>query len=141
MHRKNVIILLLIACCVTAAAVAFFRSHRSFPAVDARAPSHYFIARDHFDREQLRCDFTFGFDRFRMKDLWALPLQPCSLGYGWSEPTRHGIAAFAKQPDLEFFVDSPHWTHLVLRIKSVADLKNDRIQKMRVRLNGRTMRS
>ena len=139
MHRKNVIILLLIACCVTAAAVAFFRSHRSFPAVDARAPSHYFIARDHFDREQLRCDFTFGFDRFRMKDLWALPLQPCSLGYGWSEPTRHGIAAFAKQPDLEFFVDSPHWTHLVLRIKSVADLKNDRIQKMRVRLNGRPL--
>ena len=139
MHRKNVIILLLIAFCVFAAAGVFFRSHRSFPTVDARAPSHYFIARDHFDRERLRCDFTIGFDRFRMKDLWALPLQPCSLGYGWSEPTRHGIAAFAKHADLEFFVDSPHWTHLVLRVMAVENQKDDRVQKMRVRLNDRRL--
>ena len=139
MRHRNVITLLLTACCVAAAAAVFFRSHRSFPAVDARAPSHYFIARDHFDRERLRCDFTVGFDRFRMKDLWALPLQPCSLGYGWSEPTRHGIAAFAKRADLEFFVDSPHWTHLVLRVKAVENPKDDRIQKMKVRLNGRPL--
>ncbi len=137
MHRRYVVILLLAACCVAAAAGVFFLTHRSFPAVDARAPNHYFIARDHFDRERLQCDFTIDFDRFRMNDLWALPLQPCSLGYGWSEPTRHGIAAFAKRADLEFFVESPHWTHLVLRVKVVENLKND--QKMRVRLNGRPL--
>jgi arylsulfatase A-like enzyme len=139
MRRKYVVILLLIACCVTAAAVAFLLSHRVFPKVDLQAPNHYFINRDHFDRERLRCDFTIGFDRFRMNDLWALPLQPCSLGYGWSEPTRRGIAAFAKHADLEFFVDSPHWTHLVLRVMAVEDQKDDRVQKMRVRLNDRRL--
>jgi arylsulfatase A-like enzyme len=122
------------SCCVAAAAMVYLRSRRTFPMVDSQAPSHYFIARHHFDRERLRCDFTIDFDRFRMNDLWALPLQPCSLGHGWIEPTRHGIAAFAKRADLEFFVDSPHWTHLVLRVKAVENLKND--QKMRVWLNG-----
>ena len=81
MRRRNVIILLLIACCVAAAAVVYFLSRRTLPTVDLQAPSHYFITRDHFDREQLRCDFTLGFDRFQLNDLWALPLQPCSLGY------------------------------------------------------------
>ena len=139
MRRTHVVILLIIACCITAAVTMYFRSDRTFPTVDARAPSHYFIARDHFDRERLRCDFTIGFDRFRMNDLWALPLQPCSLGYGWSEPTQRGVAVSANRADLDFFVDNPHWTHLVLRIKAVRDQKKDRIQKMKVRLNGRRL--
>jgi len=139
MLRKNVVILLLIACCVVAAAVVHLRSRRTFPTVDLQAPSHYFIARDHFDRERLRCDFTLGFDRFRMNDLWALPLQPCSLGNGWREPTQRGVAVSANRADLDFFVDSPHWTHLVLRIKAVRDPKKNRTQKMKVRLNGRRL--
>ncbi len=139
MRRRYVVILLLIACCVAAAAGVFFRSHRTFPTVDLQAPSHYFIARNHLDRERLRCDFTIGFDRFRMNDLWALPLQPCSLGSGWSEPTQRGVAVSANRADLDFFVDSPHWTHLVLRVKAVRDPKKDRIQKMKVRLNGRRL--
>ena len=139
MHRRYVVILLIIACCIAAAAGVFFRSHRTIPTVDLQAPVHYFIARDHFDRERLRCDFTIGFDRSRMNDLWALPLQPCSLGYGWREPTQRGTAVFTNRADLDFFVDSPHWTHLVLRIKAVRDPKKDRIQKMRVRLNGRRL--
>ena len=139
MRRRHVVVGLLISCCLAAAAGVYFRSHRPFPAVDAQGPSHYFIARGHFDRERLRCDFTFGFDRFRMNDLWALPLQPCSLGYGWNEPTRHGVAAFANRADLEFFVDSPHWKHLVLRVKAVEDLKDGRAQTLRVRLNGRPL--
>ena len=139
MHRRYVVILLIIACCIAAAAGVFFRSHRTIPTVDLQAPVHYFIARDHFDRERLRCDFTIGFDRSRMNDLWALPLQPCSLGYGWREPTQRGTAVFTNRADLDFFVDSPHWTHLVLRIKAVRDPKGDRVQKMRVRLNGRRL--
>jgi len=74
-----------------------------------------------------------------MNDLWAFPLQPCSLGYGWDELTRHGVAAFANGANLEFFVESPHWTHLVLRVKAVEDLKDGRVQKIRVRLNGRPL--
>jgi arylsulfatase A-like enzyme len=139
MRRRYVVILLLITCCVAAAAGVFFRSHRTFPTVDLQAPSHYFITRDHFDRERLRCDFTLGFDRFQLNDLWALPLQPCSLGSGWREPTQRGVAVSANRADLDFFVDSPHWTHLVLRIKAVRDPKKDRIQKMKVRLNGRRL--
>jgi len=139
MRRRYVVILFLIACCVAAAAMVHLRSRRTFPTVDLQAPSHYFIARDHFDRERLRCDFTVGFDRFRMNDLWALPLQPCSLGYGWSPPTRHGIAAFAQRAEMEFFVDSPHWTHLVLQIKADQDPGIDRAQEMRARLNGRLL--
>jgi len=139
MRRKNVVILLLIACCVVAAAVVHLRSRRTFPTVDLQAPSHYFIARDHFDRERLRCDFTLGFDRFQLNDLWALPLQPCSLGSGWREPTQRSVAVSANRANLEFFVDSPHWTHLVLRIKAVRDPKKNRVQKMKVRLNGRRL--
>jgi len=139
MRRRYVGILLIIACCIAAAATMYFRSDRTFPTVDLQAPVHYFIARDHFDRERLRCDFTIGFDRVRMNDLWALPLQPCSLGDGWREPTQRGVAVWANRADLDFFVDNPHWTHLVLRIKAVRDQKKDRIQKMKVRLNGRRL--
>jgi arylsulfatase len=139
MHRRYVVILLIITCCIAAAAGVYFRSHRTIPTVDLQAPAHYFIARDHFDRERLRCDFTIGFDRSRMNDLWALPLQPCSLGYGWRGPTQRSVDVSANRADLDFFVDSPHWTHLVLRIKAVRDPKEDRIQKMKVRLNGRKL--
>ena len=139
MRRKYLVILLIIACCIAAAATIYFRPDRTFPTVDLQAPVHYFIARDHFDRERLRCDFTIGFDRVRMNDLWALPLQPCSLGNGWREPTQRGVAVSANRADLDFFVDNPHWTHLVLRIKAVRDPKKDRTQKMKVRLNGRRL--
>ena len=139
MRRRYVVILLLVTCCVAAAAGVFFRSHRTSPTIDTRAPSHYFITRNHFDRERLRCDFTIGFDRFRMNNMWALPLQPCSLGNGWREPTQRGVAVSANRADLDFFVDSPHWTHLVLRVKAVRDPKKDRVQKMKVRLNGRRL--
>ena len=139
MHRKSVVFLLIIAFCIAAAAGLYIRSPRTFPTVDLQAPAHYFIANDHFDRERLRCDFMIGFDRSRMNDLWALPLQPCSLGNGWREPTQRGTAVSAKRADLSFYVDSTHWTHLVLRIKSVRDPKKDRVQKMNVRLNGRRL--
>jgi len=137
MHRKSVVILLIIVCCIAAAAGVYLRSHRTFPTVDLQAPVHYFITSDHFDRERLRCDLTIGFDRSRMNDLWALPLQPCSLGYGWREPTQRSADVSNNRAVLDFFVDSPHWTHLALRIRAVRDPKKDRIQKMRVRLNGR----
>jgi hypothetical protein len=139
MHRKSVVILLIVACCIAAAAGVYFRFDRTLPTVDLQAPVHYFIASDHFDRERLRCNFTIGFDRSRMNDLWALPLQPCSLGNGWREPTQRGVDVSANRADLDFYVDSPHWTHLVLRIRAVRDPKKDRIQKMRVRLNGRRL--
>jgi arylsulfatase A-like enzyme len=139
MHRKYIVILLVIACCIAAAARMFFRPHRMSPTVDLQVPAHYFIARNHFDRERLRCDFTIGFDRSRMNDLWALPLQPCSLGDGWREPDESGVDVSANRADLEFFVDSPRWTHLVLRIKAVRHPTKDRIQKMSVRLNGRRL--
>ena len=125
------------SCCVAAAAMVYLRSRRTFPVVDSQAPSHYFINRDHFDRERLICDFTLGFDRFRMNDLWALPLQPCSLGSGWREPTQRSVDISANRADLEFFVDRTDWTHLVFRIKAVRDPTGDRVQKMKVRLNGR----
>jgi arylsulfatase A-like enzyme len=141
MHRKSGVILLIIGCCIAAAAGVYFRSLRTFPTVDPEAPAHYFLARHHFDRERLRCDFAIGFDRSRMNDLWALPLQPCSLGSGWREPTELGVDVFTNRANLEFFVDSPHWTHLVLRIKAVRDPKKDRVQKMNVRLNGRRLKT
>ncbi len=141
MHRKSVVVLLIVACCIAVAARVYFRSHRASPTVDLQAPAHYFIASDHFDRERLRCDFTIGFDRSHMNNLWALPLQPCSLGYGWGEPTQGGVDVFTRRADLDFFVDSPHWTHLVLRIMAARDPEKDRVQKMHVRLNGQRLGS
>jgi len=139
MRRRYVVIGLIMSCCVAAAAMVYLRSRRTFPVVDSQAPTHYFINRDHFDRERLICDFTLGFDRFRMNDLWALPLQPCSLGSGWREPTQRGVDISANRADLVFFVDRTDWTHLVFRIKAVRDPMEDRVQKMKVRLNGRRL--
>jgi arylsulfatase len=117
------------------AAMLYTRRFERVPPVDPQAPLHYFIAREQFARDELRCDFTLGLDRRRLHDVWSLPLQPCRLGHGWSVPTTRGVMAYAKRAEVEFFVDHTDWTHLLLRVKAVSHPTEDRVQKISARLN------
>lgn len=117
------------------AAMLYIRLSERVPPVDPQAPLHYFIAREQFARDELRCDFTLGLDRRRLHDVWSLPLQPCRLGDGWSVPTTRGVMAYAKRAEVEFFVDHTDWTHVLLRVKAVSHPTEDRVQMISARLN------
>jgi hypothetical protein len=117
------------------AAMLYIRLSDRVPPVDPQAPLHYFIAREQFARDELRCDFTLGLDRRRLHDVWSLPLQPCRLGDGWSVPTTRGVMAYAKRAEVEFFVDHTDWTHVLLRVKAVSHPTEDRVQMISARLN------
>lgn len=134
MRRRLTLVALGAAALLSASALYIGRSER-VPPVDPQAPLHYFIARGQFARDELRCDFTLGLDRQRLKDVWSLPLQPCRLGHGWSVPTSRGAMAYAKRAEVEFFVDHTDWTHVLLRVKAVSHPTEDRVQKISARLN------
>ena len=134
MRRRWILTALGVAGLLSAAMLYIPRSER-VPPVDPQAPLHYFIARDQFARDELRCDFTLGLDRRRSHDVWSLPLQPCRLGHGWSVPTTRGVMAYAKRAEVEFFVDNTDWTHVLLRVKAVSHPTEDRVQKISTRLN------
>jgi len=138
MRRRWVLAALGVATLLAAVALYVRRPER-VPRIDPQAPLHYFIARDHLSRDELRCSFTLGLDRQRLHDVWSLPLQPCRLGRGWTVPKSRGVMAYAKQAEIEFFVDHTEWTHLLLRVKAVRHHEGDRVQKMSARLNGRRL--
>jgi len=123
------------------AAVVYVRGPEHVPKVDPEAPLHYFIARDHLARSELRCSLNLGLDRQRLHDVWALPLQPCKLGRGWTVPKSRGVMAYAKTAEVEFFVDNPNWRYLLLQAKAVSHPTGKRTQTITTRLNGRRLRS
>ena len=140
MRRKRIVVALALTVLLASVAV-YLRRPEHVPSVDPEAPLHYFITRDHFARDELRCSFTLGLDRRRLHDLWSLPLQPCTLVRGWTVPKSRGIMANAKTAEVEFFVDHTDWTHVVLRVKPVSHPTRDRTQKINARLNGRRLAS
>jgi arylsulfatase A-like enzyme len=139
-RRKRIVVALALTV-LLAAAVVYIRGPERVPKVDPEAPLHYFMAGNHFMREELRCSFTLGLDRQRLHDVWTLPLQPCRLGRGWTVPKSRGVMAYAKKADVEFFVDDTHWTYLVMRVKAVSHPTATRTQKITTRLNGRRLQS
>jgi len=139
--RRKRIVVALAATVLLATAVVYVRRPERIPEVDPEVPLHYFIDREHFARDELRCSFTLGLDRQRLHDVWSLPLQPCRLGHGWTVPKRRGVMAYAKTAEVEFFVDHTDWTHVVLRVKAVSDPSGDRSQKIDAKLNDRRLSS
>jgi len=137
--RRKWILVTVSATALLALTVLYFRRPEPVPRVDPRAPMHFFVARDHVDRDELRCSFTLGLDRRRLHDMWSLPLQPCRLSRGWSVPNKRGVMAYAKTAEVEFFVEKTDWTHVVLRVKAVTHPSGDRTQKISIRLNGQRL--
>lgn len=99
------------------------------------APAHYFISRANDDLDALSCVFDRGLDRGTSHTLWSLPLQPCSLGRGWSNPGSSAVMAVAKRSTLSFFTDRTDWPYLALRLRAEPHHLNDRLQTMRIQLN------
>jgi arylsulfatase len=118
-------------------AVGLLRDHLApgVAQIDIETPMHYFIPRANQDIDFLSCDFTRDLDRQTSHNLWSLPLQPCSLVSGWTNPGATGVMASRNRSMLSFFTDSTDWTHVVLRVKAASHPVDDRVQTMSIRLN------
>jgi arylsulfatase A-like enzyme len=99
-------------------------------------PLHYFLS-DSGRHLSPGCSFFRFFARSEMYRLWDQALQPCTIGYGWSQPSAAGVLAFQKPATIEVFSDSDDYDLLIIEVRAYHRLSRDHDQRMRVFLNGR----
>jgi len=109
---------------------------RSAPHDRPELPLHYFLADDSGDHEAIQCDFSRNLQRDEMFRVWEEPLQPCAIGYGWTQPSATGIKAFGRRSSIEVFADSTDYNLLILTVRAYPNRNPERRQTMQVFLNG-----
>ncbi len=102
-------------------------------------PLHYFLADVGGDRKTIQCDFSRDFQCDERYRVWEEPLQPCAVGYGWTQPSPEGIKAFGKRSSIEVFADTTDYNLLILTLRAYPHHNPERRQTMRVLLNGRRL--
>jgi arylsulfatase len=102
-------------------------------------PLHYFLADVGGDRKAFQCDFSRDLQRDERFRVWEEPLQPCAIGYGWTQPSSAGIKAFGEQSSIEIFADATDYNLLILTLRARPHNNRERRQTMRVFLNGRRL--
>jgi len=100
-------------------------------------PLHYFLADAGGGSESVQCDFGENLDREERFSIWGKPLEPCAIGYGWTQPSPKGIKAFGKRSSLEVFARATDFDLLILTLRAFRRHGMERPQTMRVFLNGR----
>jgi arylsulfatase len=102
-------------------------------------PLHYFLADNGGDSNAIRCDFARDLQHDEMFRVWEEPLQPCAIGYGWTQRSSAGIKAFGKRSSIEVFADATDYNLLILTLRAHLHRNPKRRQMMRVFLNGRRL--
>jgi arylsulfatase len=82
------------------------------------------------------CDFRNPHNRMTMGELWGSPLQPCSLGRGWTYPSASGILGMGRHPRFEIWLPTGGAASLLMRIKAYQNPEREGPQTVTVRVNG-----
>ena len=112
---------------------------RSAPHDGPELQLHYFLADVRGNREAIQCDFSRDLQRDERFRVWEEPLQPCAIGYGWTQPSSEGIKAFGKRSSIEVFADATDYNLLILKVRAYPNRNPERRQTMHVFLNGRRL--
>ncbi|MCK5377054.1 MAG: sulfatase [Acidobacteria bacterium] len=140
MRRSTILITVLVTCVLLVAALLLLRPPGRRAAEDASSsPLHYFIADNLFGDEVLRCDLSWKADRAATPEAWDQPLQPCSLGTGWTRPMRDGARAWGPGSDLTFFLERTDWAQLIVTARAVPLTDFEYKRAMQVSVNGRSL--
>jgi len=107
----------------------------------SEAPTHYFIPEKSGRGNAVWCNFDTDLERSEMPALWSKPLNPCSLGLGWTYPNKGGVVSIAPTGSFDIDLPSDDWSHLLLSVKAFRDPNYDRQQTMSIDLNGRLLGS
>ncbi len=103
------------------------------------APLHFFVASGENSPQWLRCDFTNPLSQADMGRIWQRPLEPCSLGEGWTYPSPGGVVSMARKPQFEVFLPSSHWTVMLLTVKAFEGANVAEPQTITIRVNGQEL--
>ena len=140
MRRSTILIAVLVTFVLLMAANLLLRPPGRRVAEDASSsPLHYFLADDLLDREVLRCDLSWKADRVQTSEAWNQPLQPCSLGTGWTRPRSSGARAFGPHSDLKFILERTDWAQIIVTARAILRTDLERERAMRVSVNGRSL--
>lgn len=123
-------------CLVAALAVAVWFLVQQPTEIEVGDTPYVFLPSEDTDNWNLiSCDFRNPHDRFSAAELWREPLEPCSLGQGWTYPSPAGVLGMARHPRFEIRLPTGGAATLLMTLKAYPNPERRQAQTVTVRIN------